>query len=74
MPGVDEELINEMYLENMKDIAYRSKSFLFKTHMKYTLNNLIPDEIPVIEVPVDPEALEEESPMLQRPSRFGLGR
>lgn len=29
----------------MKAIRYRSKSFLFKTHKKYTIKNLIENEV-----------------------------
>lgn len=37
----------------MKAIEYRSKSFLFKTHKKYTIKNLIEDEVEEMKVPQD---------------------
>jgi hypothetical protein len=40
----DEELLKEIMAEKLKEIRYRSKSFLFKTHKKYTIRNLIEEE------------------------------
>jgi hypothetical protein len=40
----DEELLKEIMAEKLKEIRYRSKSFLFKTYKKYTIRNLIEDE------------------------------
>ncbi len=40
----DEELLKEIMADKLKEIRYRSKSFLFKTHKKYTIRNLIEDE------------------------------
>ena len=52
----DEELLKALHDENLAILnkKNRSKSFLFKTHMKYTIYNLVPDQPKPIVALIEP--------------------
>lgn len=64
---IDEELLKQIFLDNLKSIQYRSKSFLFKTHIKYTIHNLVPDKPPRYR----PEYDSESNQSIVKVGRFG---
>ena len=65
--NIDEELFNQIFKDNLKKIQYRSKSFLFRTHNKYTIHNLVPDKLPRFR----PEYDSESNQSVVKVGRFG---